>query len=149
MRTYVLFCRGSCDDYDVDSRDRQQQASLDERLAATCGRLNACYAELVELVAEVIASDAWQGWGIRSIEQWITWRTGLAAGHARALIALATAAEAHPQVCGVRRWRMSIDQAALAVRAGPSTTPTSPSGRAMTLPQLRIAVRAQHLGGGP
>ena len=123
-----------------------EQASLDERLAATCGRLNACYAELVELVAEVIATDAWHGWGIRSIEQWITWRTGLAAGHARALIALATAAEAHPKVCeAFGDGELSIDQAALAVRARPEhDADVAEWARVMTLPQLRIAVRASN-----
>ncbi len=39
--------------------------SLDERIADICGQLNACHGALVDLVAEAIATDAWQGWGIR------------------------------------------------------------------------------------
>ena len=136
--------------------ETDQQRSLDERVADACGQLNACYAALVDLVAEVIATDAWHGWGIRSIEQWITWRTGLSAGHARSLIALATAAESHPKVCeSFAAGELSVDQAALAVRARPEhDDDIAVWARVMTLPQLRIAVRASNTSaedreGGP
>src|SRR5262245_27105090 len=80
------------------SRLMLQPASLDDRIAAAGGHLNACYAALVELIREVIAVEAWHGFGIRSVEQWITWRTGLSTNHARTLVELAASAEAHPRV---------------------------------------------------
>ena len=126
--------------------ETHRRLSLDERLADACGQLNACHAALVELVAEVIASDAWHGWGIRSIEHWITWRTGLSAGHARALIALATAGDTHPKVCAAfAAGALSVDQATLAVRARPEhDDEIADWARVMTLPQLRLAVRASN-----
>ena len=126
--------------------DLDIQRSLDERIADTCGQLNACHGALVDLVAEAIASDAWQGWGIRSIEQWVTWRTGISAGHARALVALATASKTHPKVCeAFAAGELSVDQAALAVRARPEhDDDIAVWARVMTLAQLRIAVRASN-----
>jgi Domain of unknown function (DUF222)/HNH endonuclease len=126
--------------------ETDEHRSLDERLADACGQLNACHAALVDLVAEVIATDAWHGWGIRSIEQWITWRTGLSAGHARSLIAIATAAETHPKVCAAfAAGELSVDQAALAVRARPEhDDDIADWARVMTLSQLRTAVRASN-----
>ena len=126
-----------------------QERSLDERIADACGQLNACHAALVDLIGEVIASDAWHGWGIRSLEHWITWRTGLSAGHARSLIAVATARQAHPKVCEVfAAGALSIDQAALAVRARPEhDDEIADWARVMTLPQLRFAVRASNTSG--
>ncbi len=126
--------------------DTDREASLDERIADACGQLNACHAALVDLVAEVIATDAWHGWGIRSLEHWITWRTGLSGGHARSLIALATAAQSHPKVCAAfAAGQLSIDQAALAVRARREhDDDIAVWARVMTLPQLRVAVRASN-----
>jgi hypothetical protein len=126
------------------STDRE--ASLDERVAVVCGQLNACYAALVELVGEAIATEAWRGWGTRTVEQWVTWRTGLAAGHARALVAVATAGEDHPKVCAAfGDGELSIDQAALAVRARPEhDDDIADWARVMTLSQLRVAVRASN-----
>ncbi len=126
--------------------DTDRERSLDERIADACGHLNACHAALVDLVAEVIATDAWHGWGIRSLEHWITWRTGLSGGHARSLIALATAAQSHPKVCAAfAAGQLSIDQAALAVRARREhDDDIAVWARVMTLPQLRVAVRASN-----
>ena len=121
--------------------------SLDERVAAACGQLNACYANLVEVLGEVIAAGAWRGHGIRSVEQWIGWRTGLSASHCRTLAALVAAAESHPQVVeGFRAGELSIDQAGLAVQARPEHEgDIAVCAKVMTLPQLRLAVRASNV----
>ena len=55
---------------------------LESRLAAVCGVLNAAHAQLVQLVAEVVDTGVWDVPGIRTIEQWVAWKTGLS--HARA-----------------------------------------------------------------
>src|SRR5688500_15647901 len=119
-------------------------ASLDARVAAACGHLNACYAALADLVAEGMEPDAWNVTGIQTVEQWITWRTGLSATHARTLVALVGARAEHPRVmdafgCG----ELSIDQTALAIQARPEhDDDIAVWARIMTLPQLRLAVRA-------
>ena len=124
-------------------------SSLDERLAAACGQLNACYAHLVELLGEAIASGSWQGYGIRSVEHWIGWRTGLAPGHCRTLAALVAAADSHPQVVeAFSAGELSVDQAGLAVQARPEHDgDIAVWAKAMTLPQLRLAVRASNVSG--
>ena len=106
------------------------KTSLDERLATACGQLNACYAHLVELLGEAIASGSWQGYGIRSVEQWIGWRTGLAPGHCRTLAALVAA------LIRIPRWsRRSVRgscrsiKPALPCRPAPNTMAISPCGR--------------------
>ena len=125
------------------------KTSLDERLATACGQLNACYAHLVELLGEAISSGSWQGYGIRSVEQWIGWRTGLAPGHCRTLAALVAAADSHPQVVeAFSAGELSVDQAGLAVQARPEHDgDIAVWAKAMTLPQLRLAVRASNVSG--
>jgi hypothetical protein len=131
---------------EVQLETSARQASLDDRIAAACGHLNACYAVLVELIGEVIETEAWNGDGIRSIEHWITWRTGLSTNHARALVELATATEAHPRVAeAFAAGELSVDQARLAVQARPEhDADVAEWAKAMTLSQLRLAVRASN-----
>jgi hypothetical protein len=124
-------------------------APLDERIAAACGQLNACYAHLVELLAEVIASGAWAGHGIRSAEQWIGWRTGLSAAHGRTLAALVAARQSHPRILDAfTAGELSIDQAGLAIKARPENDgDIAEMARVMTLSQLRVVVRASNVCG--
>jgi Domain of unknown function (DUF222) len=121
--------------------------SLDERVASACGHLNAAWAHLVDLVREVIETATWHGVGIRSVEQWISWRTGLAAHHAHTLVALAGAVEAHPLVCErFAAGELSVDQAAMAIKASPEHDgDIAEMATAMTLSQLRVAVRASNV----
>jgi hypothetical protein len=117
--------------------------SLDERIASACGHLNAAWAHLVGLIGEVLDTGAWHGIGIRSVEQWIGWRTGLSATHARTLVALAEAADVHPKVCArFAAGELSIDQAALAVKASADhDDDIAEMAVSMTLAQLRLVVR--------
>ena len=123
--------------------------SLDERLAAACGHLNACYAQLVELLSEVIATGAWAGHGIRSVEQWIGWRTGLSTSHCRSLAELVAARESHPRIVeAFAAGQLSIDQAGLAIKARPDNdADVAVMARVMTLSQLRVVVRASNVCG--
>ena len=103
--------------------------SLDERIATACGHLNACYAELVELLGEVIATGAWAGHGIRSVERWIGWRTGLSGCHCRTLAALVAARASHPRIVeAFAAGELSIDQAGWRSKPAPTTTRMSPDG---------------------
>ena len=60
---------------DADVHVEIEPLPLDGRIASACGHLNAAWARLVELVGEVIATGAWEGIGIRSVEHWLgAWR---------------------------------------------------------------------------
>ena len=113
---------------------------VEPRIAELC----AVYARLVDVVAEAATTGAWQGAGIRSLGQWVSWKTGLSPGGARKLADIAAAAESHPKVTAVfRDGLLSIDQAALAVSCDPvDDAEFAHLARVMTTAQLRIALRA-------
>jgi len=43
---------------------------LEAEIAEVCGVLHAATGRLVGLIGQVVETEAWQGWGIRSAEQW-------------------------------------------------------------------------------
>ncbi len=57
-------------------------AALGRELAQVCGIANAASAKLVGLIGGVLQSEAWEGYGIRSPEHWVTWKCGVSAGRA-------------------------------------------------------------------
>lgn len=61
----------------------------EERVAVLMGMINAATSELVSVIAEVLRSGAWEGWGIRSPEHWVTWRCGVSPSRARKLVTMA------------------------------------------------------------
>ncbi len=61
------------------------------RLADACGVLNVANARLVELTAELIATELWRGYGIRSVEHYLTLQTGLSPERARQVADVAAA----------------------------------------------------------
>src|SRR3712207_12268 len=70
----------------------QQEAEavrLEAELAQVVGVLNAATGRLVELVAKVLDTEAWAGFGVRSPEQYVGWKCGLSPGRARRLVGLA------------------------------------------------------------
>ena len=71
---------------------------IEDRLAVVVGQLNALHAQLVDLVAEAQATNAWSGLGIRSLTHWLTWKAGVTNERANALVRLAAAKTTHPAV---------------------------------------------------
>src|SRR4029079_7369024 len=55
---------------------------LESEVAEVAGVLNAAHGRLVELTAELIETDAWRGWGTRSIEHWLVWQGRVSPHHA-------------------------------------------------------------------
>ena len=101
-------------------------------------------AQLVELAAEALTTGAWHGWGVRSLEHWLTWQAGVSPGHAREVVRLARARETHPVVmASFAEGALSVDQAAVATKAPPyldaHIAETAPCA---TVSQLRTMVRA-------
>jgi Domain of unknown function (DUF222)/HNH endonuclease len=95
---------------------------LEDRLAVVVGQLNALHAQLVDLVAEARATNAWAGAGIRSLTHWLTWKAGVSNPHAAQLVRLADARQTHPRITeAFAAGRLTVDQAAIAVKVPPHT----------------------------
>jgi hypothetical protein len=61
-----------------DVAEREAEAArLEAEMAEVCGVLNAATGRLVGLIARVLETEAWQGWGIRSAEHWVAWKCGV------------------------------------------------------------------------
>ncbi len=91
---------------------------IEERLRTVCGHLNVLNAQLVELAAEALMTEAWAGCGVRSLQHWLTWQAGISPGHAREVVRLAEARDTHPAIMSTfAAGAISIDQAAAATKA--------------------------------
>ena len=75
-------------------------ADIKDRLADACGVLNVAHARLVELTAELIETDLWRGYGIRSVEHFLTLQTGLSPERARQVAEVAAATAELPVTTG-------------------------------------------------
>jgi hypothetical protein len=113
---------------------------VDDRVAELMGIINAATADLVDVIAEVLASGAWEGWGIRSPEHWVTWRCGVSPARARRLVALARRVAELPESAGVfAAGSLSEDQMVEVTRYTPPDRDAQIAELApeMTVPQLR------------
>lgn len=63
--------------------------AVEARVAGLAGLLNATTATLVEVVAGVLATGAWQQAGIRSPAHWLAWQAGMSLKRAKRLVAIA------------------------------------------------------------
>jgi len=72
------------------SEEREAKATaVQAEMAQVCGALNATTARLVSLVGKALETEAFQGTGIHSPEQWVAWQCGVSRGRARRLMAMA------------------------------------------------------------
>ncbi|CAN5786164.1 HNH endonuclease signature motif containing protein [soil metagenome] len=123
------------------TRERQEAVAA-ERLGRICGQLNAGYAELVDTVTEIANDELWVGEGIRSVEQYLVWKTGLDRRHVVELLQVAASRSSHPEVFATfESGRLTLDQTALAVKVRPCDDHDfAHLATVMTLSQLRTAV---------
>jgi hypothetical protein len=99
----------------------QRQRCLERRIAGVCGHLNAQHGSLIDLAVEVLATDAWHGWGFRSPEHWMSLQTGMSSTRSHSLVLLARRADELPvTIEAVRSGRLSIDQAVVVARCVPA-----------------------------
>src|SRR5262245_40887745 len=117
---------------------------VEARLQAVCGQLNVLHAQLVDVAAEALATGCWEGWGVKSLAHWLTWKAGLSAGRAAEVVRLAEARSTHPEVMArFSEGALSVDQAAVATKAPAYLDDDfAQLAEAATVAQLRIAVRA-------
>ena len=122
----------------------EPEVSVEDRLRAVCGHLNVLHAELVALAAEALETGCWEGFGIRSLAHWLTWKAGLSQARAAEVERLARVSVSHPKVMATfGEGLLSLDQASVATKA-PAYLDSdfAQLAQVCTIPQLRLAVRA-------
>jgi hypothetical protein len=73
-----------------DVAEREAEAErLEAEMADVCGMLHAATARLVGLIGRALETEAWQGFGIRSPQQWVAWKCGVSPRRAQTLVAMA------------------------------------------------------------
>ncbi len=70
---------------------------LEDDLVAAAGQANAAVAALVQRLEQVLATGAWEGWGVRSAAHWLSWKCGITPYRARALVRVARRLEELPR----------------------------------------------------
>lgn len=109
-------------------------------LSHVVGRLNAAHAELVTLIAEVLADESWVIGGIRSPEHWLTCYAGVSHAVAADLVQIARRTESLPALArGLDDGELSIGQATVIARYTPDDFDDDvvELARHATVPQLR------------
>jgi hypothetical protein len=110
-----------------------------ERAREIAGRLNVANAELVDLVAAVVAAKTWSGDGIRSVEHWLMLNAGLSPAHAREVVRIAERRHELPTAADLQRaGQMSLDRADALAKHAPADHDASASRSAakMTVTQI-------------
>ena len=113
---------------------------LESRLAAVCGVLNAAHAQLVQLVAEAVNTGEWDVPGIRTVEQWVAWKTALSHARAKQTVQIAARSTELPVTMQTFADReVSIDQVAVVAKYAPARNDIEVAGIAKhaTVSQLR------------
>ena len=116
---------------------------LEAEMAEVCGVLNAATGRLVGLIAGVLETECWQGWGVRSAEQWVSWKCGVSPGRARSLVRMAKRIAELPETHAAHmRGELSEDQVGVISRHVPATIDGQAAALAKdaTVSQLRRAL---------
>jgi hypothetical protein len=113
---------------------------VEQRVAEACGVLNAAHAKLVALTAELISTELWRGYGIRSVEHWLTLKAGLSPERARQVAEVAAATAEMPVTARTfSDGELSFEQVhAVAKHSGKFVDAEAASfARVATVPQIR------------
>ena len=125
----------------VEVAEREAEAQrLEAEIAEVCGLLHATTGRLVELIAKVLETEAWQGWGIRTAEQWVAWKCGVSPGRAHSLVAMARRLGELPETkAALEAGELSEDQAAVVCKRAPAHVDgeVATLARSATVTQLR------------
>ncbi len=94
---------------------------LSDAVVELAGSRNVLDARLVELIGQVAASGAWEGWGLRSIHHWVTLRCGVSPAQARTLVGCARRLPELPATRGrFAAGELTLDQVAVITRIIPT-----------------------------
>ena len=112
---------------------------LEAEMAEVCGVRNAATGRLEGLIAQVLETGAWAGWGVRSAEHWVGWRCGVSPRRARSLVAMARRLGELPETrAAFEAGSLSEDQVGLVCRHAPAEIDAQVAELAQTttVPQL-------------
>jgi hypothetical protein len=129
-----------------------EAAHLESEIAEVCGLVNAATGRLVRLIGRVLETGAWEGWGVRSIEQWVAWKCGVGPGRARALVAMARRLTELPETrAAFEAGELAEDQVAVVSRYAPPSADREVAelARQATVGQLRRALASYRFAGEP
>ena len=115
-------------------------------LADAAGAVNRAHARLVDVTSRAIASGAWFGAGIQSVEHWLVLRAGLDRGRARVIVRLAKRYDELPTTAAeLTAGQLSLEQAAAVARHTPAHYERGVAEMALsaTVPQI-VRATAQY-----
>lgn len=128
-----------------DRRDKEALAAeLEHEIGEVCGVLNATTGRLVSLLARVLETESWQGWGVRSASHWVAWRCGVSPARARALVHMARKLATMPETrAALEQGELCEDQVAVVCRHAPASF----DGEAATLARSATVVQLRRVLG--
>ena len=117
---------------------------LQDRLAVLCGHRNAVDAQLVDTIADSLATGSWFMWGVQSPEHFVAWQTGSSSSHARHVVAVARRRDELPCTYALfQAGESSLDQMSVVAAHAPSwaDAEVAPLAKHATVSQLRHVLR--------
>lgn len=106
---------------DEEVNGEEVATRLEVEIAEVCGVMNAAVGRLVNLISKVLETGAWEGAGIRSVQQWVAWKCGVSTGRARRLVAMARRLGELPDTkAAMEAGELGEDQVAVICRHAPA-----------------------------
>ena len=103
------------------ARRRDAVDEIEAKIASAAGALNVAHGRLVELAADLIESELWRGYGIKSVEHWLCWKAGLSPERARQITAVARRRSELPvTVATLTAGELSVDQVICVAKHAPA-----------------------------
>jgi hypothetical protein len=127
------------------------ETTLDERLAMAAAHLDLANSHLVDLVVELLETEAWQDGGERTPESFLVWKMGLSSGRAKQVVAVARKRSAFPVIGAMfGRGEVSFEQMQAAFKA-PSWADANIADfvTIATVPKIERATRSSMFEGDP
>ncbi len=117
---------------------------LNRRMSCAAGVLNVAHARMLELVAEALESGLWKQAGIRSLEHWLVWQTGVSHSRARQWVRIARRRGELPVTMeAFGNGELSIDQVGVVSAHTPANNDAEVCSLAKrcTVPQMQSVLR--------
>lgn len=115
-----------------------------QQVGVLSGQIAQVYAELIQVAAQVINDEAWQGAGIRSVEHFLEVKTGLDRHTVRKIVTVARRVGELPELMvSLHQGRLTLDQAAVVSAHTPASYSTDVTEFAehATVTQLRRGLK--------
>jgi hypothetical protein len=135
----------------IDDSLEMRLADHEGRIAELAGSLNLVNAQLVHVVAEVLADESWAGPGVHSPTQWLTYRAGVSPERARDIVKVAERRADFPMLMrAFDAGELSVEQTAVLVGAPAwADRLLLDWGKVATVARLRKTIRTTWFTGDP